>query len=122
VDDVVDCIGDSPLADVLVGGNSDEATENGLEPLSTYTVTVTGNRFLYKQVRFMVGSIVSVGLGNISLGYVRSALESERWEEEVGSADGKGKQKMQKILCAPSHGLCLTDVQFGHGIEFEWRV
>ena len=119
VEDVVDCLGDSPLADVFVGGNSDEATENGLEPLSTYTVTVTGNRFLYKQVRFMVGSIVSVGLGNISLGYVRSALESGRREEEEGSAVGKGKQK---ILCAPSHGLCLTDVQFGHGIEFEWRV
>ena len=119
VDDVVDCLGDSPLADVCVGGNSDEATENGLEPLSTYTVTITGNRFLYKQVRFMVGNIVNVGLGNISLGFVRSALESGGWEEEEGSADGKGKQK---ILCAPSHGLCLTDVQFGHGIEFEWRV
>ena len=116
VDDVVDCLGDSPLADVVVGGNYEEATENGLEPLTTYTVTVTGDRFLYKQVRFLVGSIVSVGLGKTSLDVIRNALQNGIWAEE---SNGKGKKD---ILCAPSHGLCLTDVQFDDGIAFDWVV
>lgn len=118
VDDVVDCLGDSPLADVVVGGNNEQAAENGLEPLTTYTVTVTGDRFLYKQVRFLVGSIVSVGLGKASLDVVRKALQNGTWEEGPES-NGNGKKN---ILCAPSHGLCLTDVQFDDGIDFNWVV
>lgn len=119
MDDVVDCLGDSPLADVIVGGNNEEAAENGLEPLTTYTVTVTGDRFLYKQVRFLVGSIVSVGLGKSSLDVVKNALQNGTWEEEGPEFNGKGKNN---VLCAPSHGLCLTDVQFDDGIDFDWVV
>mmetsp|Transcript_33900 Transcript_33900/g.73488 ORF Transcript_33900/g.73488 Transcript_33900/m.73488 type:complete len:510 (-) Transcript_33900:15-1544(-) len=115
VEDTVDCVGDSPVDGVFVGGNFDEATENGLEPLTTYTVTIVGDRFLYKMVRFLVGSIVAVGLGKLPIEAVEDALRKGVWEED----GGKGKKD---VICAPSHGLVLDDVKFEEGIEFDWRV
>ena len=66
-----------------------------------------------------MGSIVSVGLGKSSLDVVKNALQNGTWEEEGPEFNGKGKNN---VLCAPSHGLCLTDVQFDDGIDFDWVV
>lgn len=118
VEDTIDCVGDSPLENIVVGGNFEEATQNG--PLTTYTVTVTGDRFLYKMVRFLVGSIVAVGLAKLPIKAVENALKQGAWVEDDLS---KGKRNGKKdVICAPSHGLVLDDVKFEQGIVFDWMV
>lgn len=68
--------------------------------LHTYQLSVTGDRFLYKMVRFLVGSLVSLGLGQINHDDVAHALET-------GSFDPR-----RRPSCAPGNGLLLADVAF----------
>ena len=68
--------------------------------LSTYVIHVRGDRFLYKMIRFLVGTIVEAGKGNIDVDTVRYALEDGAFLEG------------HKPFCAPAHGLTLIDVAF----------
>lgn len=61
-----------------------------------YEVTIEGSGFLYKMVRNLVGTAVSVGQGKLSL---------ERLEQLL-----KDKVRTKEVICAPAHGLCLKRV------------
>jgi tRNA pseudouridine38-40 synthase len=73
--------------------------------LSTYTLSVTGDRFLYKMMRFLVGSLVAVGADKLTVEDIQHAFESKSWQ---------GKQ----FRCAPSHGLILKHVLYNEPIEW----
>lgn len=59
---------------------------------------VRGNNFLYKMVRNIVGTLVHVGRGMISLDQMKSLLE--------------GKDRRQAGITAPAHGLTLYHVNY----------
>jgi tRNA pseudouridine38-40 synthase len=59
---------------------------------------ITGNAFLQHMVRIIVGSLLEVGRGRRTLANVASALES--------------RDRRQAGKTAPSHGLCLQQVQY----------
>jgi tRNA pseudouridine38-40 synthase len=65
---------------------------------SLIQLTVTGNGFLYQMVRCIVGLLVEVGLGRISIVQVRDIL----------------KQQDRRLApkSAPAHGLLLVRVQY----------
>ena len=100
-----------------------------LEPaLQTYTITVTGDRFLYKMVRFLVGSIVAVGMGRLDLGDIEQALETGAWHGDNGANkdidDGNEESrckepKRKEFQCAPSRGLVLRHVDYGFPIDWQ---
>jgi len=73
----------------------------------TYVVTVTGDRFLYKMMRFLVGALVAVGYGQLAIEDIMLALET----------GNRGDLTWQ---CAPAHGLVLQDVSFD--VEIDWKV
>ena len=81
----------------------------GIMPTATqYTVEVTGDRFLYKMVRFLVGALVSVGLeqhGSLDLNSLKQALEHPT--------------STKSFQCAPAHGLVLHDVNYG--VDMDWQ-
>jgi len=62
------------------------------------TVTVQGDRFLYKMVRRIVGAMVSYGMGRVTLRDLRAALA------------GNPRQPFQT---APARGLALDSVDYG---------
>lgn len=59
-------------------------------------IRVTGDNFLYKMVRTLVGTLVYVGCGKIGLEEVKSILES--------------RERAKAGMTAPAHGLCLKKV------------
>jgi len=59
---------------------------------------ITGNGFLYKMVRNMVGTLVAVGLGQREPGDVKKILLA--------------KDRRQAGKTAPAHGLCLIKVTY----------
>lgn len=89
-----------------------------------FRVTITGDRFLYKMVRNMVGAIVAVGKGKILLSYVHTALQQELIVSSVddkNNEDNKTKIKHRdNYVCAPPHGLTLTQVSYPDNLEFSW--
>ena len=100
--DIVDQV-NYPFADFQVGGMD--------AGLITYTIQIEGNRFLYKMVRLIVGTVIAVGLGKVTKEDVISALNSGVWDESV----------RKYIVCAPAHGLMLKDVKYEHEWEdMEW--
>ena len=66
-----------------------------------WTITVRGDRFLYKMVRNLVGAIVRVGSGELSSDEVLEAL-----------ASGAFARSASVPLTAPAHGLCLRHVAY----------
>jgi len=110
-DGTLDCMNPLPIDGFKVGGKVDMALGQGLQPLKTFTVTITGDRFLYKMVRFVVGAIVSAGFGQIDSDEIRRALEVGVWDDSSGK-----RQRM----CAPSHGLVLQTVHYPDELIFEW--
>lgn len=62
------------------------------------TFTVTGNGFLYNMVRIMVGALIGVGLDNISLSDISSAL------------NGGNRNLLGKTM--PARGLTLVSVEY----------
>lgn len=64
------------------------------------TITVAGNRFLYKMVRRLVGALVACGQGRMSLADVRAALA--------------GSPRVQ-FQTAPAQGLVLESVSYRAG-------
>ena len=59
---------------------------------------VIGSSFLHKQVRFMAGSLVCVGRGNISL---------DEYKLMIDAPEGEGKPRP-----LPADGLCLVEVSY----------
>lgn len=78
---------------------------------STYTVTIMGDQFLYKMMRFLLGAIVAVGTDKLSFEDVQLALTTGSWEGE----DGR-----KQFTCAPPHGLILKDVSYN--VPLEWST
>jgi tRNA U38,U39,U40 pseudouridine synthase TruA len=64
------------------------------------TIQVTGDSFLYRQVRNMVGCLVEVGRGKLHPHHVQDIL--------------KAKDRSIAPPTAPAHGLFLVDVQHGN--------
>jgi tRNA pseudouridine38-40 synthase len=85
-------------------------------PLQTYKFHVTGDRFLYRMVRFIVGSCVAVGSHTLTLDDIRRALETGTWDIPN---DQNGRRK--EFECAPAHGLVLRHVNYGDYISFDWQ-
>lgn len=69
-----------------------------------WTFRVEGDRFLYKQVRNLVGSLALVGQGRLSASDLAHALEH-----------GVFPQGESTPITAPAHGLTLQRVLYGEG-------
>lgn len=67
-----------------------------------YRITVTGNGFLYKMVRLLVGSAVTTARGRFHLDDLGALLD-----QDPSLPRGKAP------LCAPPDGLYLRDVSYG---------
>jgi len=96
---------------------------------TTYVVTLTGNRFLYKMCRFIVGVILAAGCGKITPVEIQNALQSGTWEESLDeflavstneSRLNSCHQQQQKFQCAPAHGLLLSHVEYPDDISPKW--
>ena len=83
----------------------------------TLTVVITGDRFLYKMVRNIVGTIVAVGCGHIELDDVRYALDAGRW-----GGNQSGEEGTIRRICAPARGLTLVDVQYPTDVHLDWQT
>jgi tRNA pseudouridine(38-40) synthase len=77
-------------------------------PLMQYTLTVQGDRFLYKMMRFITGVLVAVGTHKLDIETVISALENGVWNLEG------------RFQCAPPQGLVLKHVKFNEEIQLDW--
>lgn len=97
------------LSQVDIQETVDNTTFPGMS-LSTYTVTVMGDRFLYKMMRFLVGAVVAVGTDKLTFHDIELALETGSWK----GTDGRIKH----FTCAPPHGLILKDVEYN--VPLEW--
>jgi tRNA pseudouridine38-40 synthase len=84
-------------------------------PLTTYVISVTGDRFLYKMNRFIVGALVAVGTGKLEVGDLERSLEMGSWE--FPDQDVISRTQFE---CAPPHGLVLSRVDYGD-LDIDWR-
>ncbi len=86
----------------------------------TYTIDIFGDRFLYKMVRFLVGTIVQYATSDrIEIDDVVTTLNSGRWE----TSTGEDKEDVSPPrFCAPPHGLSLRSVEFDSSWKFNWMV
>jgi tRNA pseudouridine38-40 synthase len=69
-------------------------------PLITFDIEA--NAFLYRMVRSIVGTLVQVGLGHITVDEFRMRLEA--------------RDRSQSKVIAPSQGLCLMRVDYPEGV------
>jgi hypothetical protein len=74
---------------------------------------ITGDRFLYKMVRHIVGSIVSVACGHLEVSDIRQALNGGTCKD--GKSDNIETQSdtndfTKRRIFAPARGLFLSDV------------
>lgn len=83
----------------------------------TFTVIITGDRFLYKMIRNIVGTIVAVGCGHLELDDVRVALDTGKWD---GYSVGENSQSRK--ICAPARGLTLAEVKYPQEMSFDWQT
>lgn len=80
----------------------------------TFCIEITGDRFLYKQVRLMVGAIIELSSSDrIPEDILHFILNNKQWP------DNKGHTSFPR-LCAPARGLCLVDVKFDPKWKFQW--
>mmetsp|Transcript_9870 Transcript_9870/g.14531 ORF Transcript_9870/g.14531 Transcript_9870/m.14531 type:complete len:423 (+) Transcript_9870:203-1471(+) len=80
--------------------------------ITSYCLSFTGDRFLYKMVRFLVGALVDVGRGKLSLEAFKTAVMHQSFPEGY-----------QKSECAPAHGLSLVEIDFGDKLDKEsWKT
>jgi tRNA pseudouridine38-40 synthase len=61
-------------------------------------VELEGNGFLYRMMRGIVGTLLAVGRGSMTLDEFRAVLES--------------RDRSRAGAVAPAHGLCLTRVSY----------
>lgn len=115
-----------PQPDYMVGfnkGKFDQRDEMipSLPENVTFQISITGDRFLYKMVRFIVGTIVAAGLHRISEDEVKSALENGSWCSSYEYNGNICNNKSNNIFCAPSHGLVLDKVYYSDEFQFNWK-
>ena len=91
--------------------SSSTGVARGTSAATTYTLEITGDRFLYKMVRFLVGAIVAVGRQQLSLTDLERILTTGDRRSGVGSWE-----------CAPPHGLMLYDVQYDNDPPVAWHA
>ena len=94
----------------------------------TFTIVITGDRFLYKMVRNIVGTIVAVGCDHLEITDVNGALETGSWggcesdtEETDSGASVTSSERTIRRICAPARGLTLTEVQYPKEVFLDWR-
>ena len=75
--------------------------------ISTYTVQITGDRFLYKMIRFMMGAMIAVGKGQLSMDDIPTMLLTGQ------------RIDRKEFECAPAHALILQNVQYD--IPIQWQ-
>ena len=91
--------------DVIRGGGEEEGGERYEDPSSSLVyLYVTGNGFLYKQVRNMVGAILSVAGGRYTIDDLKLFMEK--------------KDRKLIPMAAPAKGLCLYDVKYPDEMYF----
>ena len=77
---------------------------------TTWTIRITGDRFLYKMVRFLVGAMVAVAKGDASVNDIQHALDT-------------GIRPTAFFLCAPAWGLVLENVNYdSQNWPIEWEM
>ncbi|CAJ1942870.1 unnamed protein product [Cylindrotheca closterium] len=79
-----------------------------------FRFVITGDRFLYKMSRMIVGALVALGSNRLDLDTFERAIESGNWD--IPETPGKRVQ----FQCAPPHGLVLESVQYDD-IDFDWQ-
>jgi tRNA U38,U39,U40 pseudouridine synthase TruA len=94
----------------IIEGHVHHSSRFGKTTADSFTVVISGDRFLYKMIRNIVGTIVAVGCGHIELEEVRIALETGKWSAKV------------RRICAPARGLTLMDVYYPLDRVFDWRT
>jgi tRNA pseudouridine(38-40) synthase len=77
----------------------------------TYDIEITGDRFLYKMVRFMVGAMVAVGVGKLSASDIQQFLHTGNRSSTTHGSE---------FECAPPHALVLQHVHYD--IPIEWKI
>ena len=85
-------------------------------PLQLFNIKVTGDRFLYRMVRLIVGALVAVGHDRLQVEDIAAALETGKWDI-ANDAEGRRHQ----FTCAPAQGLVLHHVDYGDDVLFEWQ-
>mmetsp|Transcript_16545 Transcript_16545/g.30099 ORF Transcript_16545/g.30099 Transcript_16545/m.30099 type:complete len:529 (-) Transcript_16545:32-1618(-) len=80
------------------------------KPLETFSIEITGDRFLYKMARNLVGAIVAIGKGQVELTDVQKALQNGEWDSSI----------KKRPVCAPAHGLILQHVVYPNNMSFDW--
>ncbi len=106
------------LSDIII---REEVNDDSSTLCKTFCIDLTGNRFLYKQVRFLVGTIVQYASSkHVNTDDIARILEGGKWYEN--SDDGNGDQKEVPFprFCAPPQGLSLEKVKFGEEWCFDW--
>jgi len=100
------------ISDLII---CDEGTEVVPFPLcKTYYIEISGDRFLYKMVRFLVGTIVQYATTErISLEDVKNALATGRWNMN------HDEHELPRF-CAPPNGLSLKCVHYDMEWMFDW--
>ena len=95
------------VVEVPTGASGWQKT-TGTTMTTTYELEVTGDRFLYKMVRFVVGAVVAVGKGKMTVADLERLLET-------------GVRRENEIPCAPAYGLVLHQVDYDPAIEIDWQ-
>lgn len=102
------------LFDVSV--NEEEGNSDPCALCKTYCVEITGDRFLYKQVRFLVGTIVMYAKNeSVDKNDIATMLTTKKW---LKGSDLKTFPR----FCAPPHGLTLKTTDYAAEWKFDWII
>jgi tRNA pseudouridine38-40 synthase len=85
-------------------------------PVRQFKFKVTGDRFLYRMVRFLVGACVAVGSHKLELHDIQRVLEQKSWD----IPNDKVSRRLE-FECAPAFGLVLRHVNYGEHVSFDWQ-
>ncbi|KAL7517822.1 hypothetical protein ACHAWX_002710 [Stephanocyclus meneghinianus] len=88
-----------------------------------FTVIITGDRFLYKMIRHVVGTIVAVACGHLEVSDIRKALG--KCEDDTSCHLDKQAHTNDygmRRICAPARGLTLSSVEYQENILFDWQT
>jgi len=99
-----------------VGIHNSYYFEGATPKITNYRIQVTGDRFLYKMIRFIVGALVAIGYGKLQLTDLDRALEKGNWK-----IPNDAQERRFEFECAPPHGLTLTHIDYGEDISFDWQ-
>jgi tRNA pseudouridine38-40 synthase len=69
------------------------------------TITIAGDRFVYKMVRFLVGTLLGAATGALTLDQVQRMLVT-------------GQRPNNTVLCAPAHGLVLEEIHYSPALKW----